>query len=88
LLHTFIGSKIAELSDGDQRGHMDTTTKVLNGVFIGLSLLVAILTSWTVYNLVQSHIRKMAEFSPEVDELAAEALEDEEAPLLSPSAQV
>ncbi len=39
----------------------------------------------TVYNLVQSHIRKLDDFPPEVDELAAEAIEhyDEEAPLLS-----
>ncbi|KAJ3511929.1 hypothetical protein NLJ89_g3821 [Agrocybe chaxingu] len=87
LLHTFIGSKIAELSDGDQRGHMDTRTKVLNGVFVGGGILVAIFTSWTVYNLVQRHIRHLEGFSPEVDELAAEAIEDydEEAPLLSPT---
>ncbi|PPQ64701.1 hypothetical protein CVT24_008328 [Panaeolus cyanescens] len=87
-LHTFIGSKIAALSDGDQRGHMDTRTKVLNGVFIAGGILVALFTSWTVYNSVQSHIRHMEGFPPEVDELAAEAVEDydEEAPLLSPPA--
>ncbi|KAF8165439.1 Golgi apparatus membrane protein TVP38 [Crassisporium funariophilum] len=87
LLHTFIGSKIAALSDGDQRGHMDTRTKVINGMLVGGGILIAIFTSWWVYTLVQSHIRHLEGFSPEVDELAAEAIEDydEEAPLLSPS---
>jgi len=38
-----------------------------------------------IYTLVQGHIRKLEGFPPEVDELAAEAIEqyDEEAPLLS-----
>ncbi|KAH9482932.1 Tlg2-vesicle protein [Psilocybe cubensis] len=85
-LHTFIGSKLAELSDGEQRDHMDTRTKILDGVFIGVSIVIALFTGWTVYNSVQSHIRHLEGFSPEVDELAAEAIEDydEEAPLLSP----
>lgn len=41
----------------------------------------------TVYNLVQNHIRKLDGFPPEVDDLAADAIEhyDEEAPLLSNS---
>jgi hypothetical protein len=41
----------------------------------------------TVYNLVQNHIRHLEGIPPEVDELAAEAIEDydEEAPLLSPT---
>jgi len=41
----------------------------------------------TVYNLVQGHIRHLEGFPAEVDELAAEAIEDydEEAPLLSPA---
>jgi uncharacterized membrane protein YdjX (TVP38/TMEM64 family) len=37
LLHTFIGSKIAELSDGDQRGHMDTRKFVLFYQSYGIS---------------------------------------------------
>ncbi|KIM46283.1 hypothetical protein M413DRAFT_441372 [Hebeloma cylindrosporum] len=87
LLHTFIGSKIAALSDGDQRGHMDTRTKILNGLLVGGGIVIAFIASWTVYNLVQSHIRHLDGFPPEVDELAAEAIEDydEEAPLLSPT---
>ncbi|KAF8974212.1 Golgi apparatus membrane protein TVP38 [Flammula alnicola] len=87
LLHTFIGSKIAALSDGDQRGHMDTRTKILNGLLVGGGILIAIFASWTVYNLVQGHIRHLEGFPPEVDEAAAEAIEeyDEDAPLLSPT---
>lgn len=39
-----------------------------------------------IYTLVQGHIRKLEGLSPEVDELAAEAVEQysEEAPLLGP----
>ncbi|KAF8812349.1 Golgi apparatus membrane protein TVP38 [Phlegmacium glaucopus] len=87
LLHTFIGSKIASLADGDQREQMDTSTKVLNGLLVGGGILVAIGTSWWVYTLVQNHVRHLDGFPAEVDELAAEAIEEfgEEAPLLSPT---
>ncbi|KAF9452459.1 Golgi apparatus membrane protein TVP38 [Macrolepiota fuliginosa MF-IS2] len=83
-LHTFIGSRVAALSDGDQRDRMDTHTKVLNGVLVGGGLLIAVFTSWLIYTLVQNHIQKLEGFPSEVDELAAEAIEqyDEEAPLL------
>ncbi|KAF8913811.1 Golgi apparatus membrane protein TVP38 [Gymnopilus junonius] len=87
LLHTFIGSKIAVLSDGKQREHMDSRTKVLNGLLVGGGLVIAIFTSWMVYSLVQRHIRHLDGLPTSVDELAAEAIEnyDEEAPLLSPT---
>ncbi|TFK43629.1 Golgi apparatus membrane protein TVP38 [Crucibulum laeve] len=87
VLHVFIGSRMAALSDGDQRGHMDSRTKVINGLLIGGGIMVAIFTSWMVYTMVQGHIRKLEGLPAEVDELAAEAIEeyDEEAPLLSPT---
>jgi len=82
-LHVFIGSRVAALSDGEQRSHMDTHTKIVNGVLIGGGILIAIIASWLVYTSVQNHIRNLSGISPEVDELAAEAVEDsEEAPLL------
>ncbi|KAJ7095289.1 hypothetical protein B0H15DRAFT_828894 [Mycena belliarum] len=84
LLQVFIGSKVAALSDGEQRSHMDTSTLILNGLFIGGGIAVAIVTSWLVYTSVQTHIRNIPGMSPETDELAAEAFEDsEEAPLLT-----
>ncbi|KAJ7638724.1 Golgi apparatus membrane protein TVP38 [Roridomyces roridus] len=83
-LQVFIGWKIAALSDGEQRNKMDTQTKVLNGLLIGTGIGFAILASWWVYTSVQNHIRKLPDFSPETDELAAEALEDtEETPFLT-----
>ncbi|KAF8076288.1 Golgi apparatus membrane protein TVP38 [Lyophyllum atratum] len=84
VLHVFIGSRIAALSDGDQRGHMDTQTKVINGLLIAGGIVVAAFTSWLVYNMVQKHIRHLEGMPPEVDELAAEAIEEygEEDPLL------
>ncbi|KAK0486917.1 Golgi apparatus membrane protein TVP38 [Armillaria luteobubalina] len=84
LLLVVIGSRIAALSDGDSRSHMDTHTKVMNGSLIGGGIIVAIFTSWLVYTLVQNHIRQLEDISPEVDRMAAEAIEeyDEDAPLL------
>ncbi|KAJ7937144.1 hypothetical protein B0H13DRAFT_1944449 [Mycena leptocephala] len=86
-LHVFIGSRIAALSDGEQRGQMDTHTKIVNGLLIGGGILIAIFASWLVYTLVQKHIRSLSGISPEIDELAAEAVEDaeEDAPLLNSS---
>ncbi|KAL0949723.1 hypothetical protein HGRIS_009763 [Hohenbuehelia grisea] len=83
-LHVFIGSRLAALSDGDQRSHMDTQTKLLNASLIVFGIALAAGASWSVYTLVHKHIRHLDGISPEVDELAAEALEDydEEAPLL------
>lgn len=84
LLHTFIGSKLAALSDGDQRGQMDMQTIILNALLVVAGLCIAVFTSWWVYTLIQGHIRHLDGIPPEVDELAAEAIEDfdEEAPLL------
>lgn len=84
-LHTFIGSRMAALSDGHQRNEMNTHTKVLNGLLVGGGLLIAVFTSWLVYMLVQGHIRKL-EGSPEIGELTVEVVErcSEESPLLEP----
>jgi len=84
LLHAFIGSKLAALSDGNQRSHMDIHTKVLNGLFVVGGIGLAIFTSWWLYTLVQRHIRQLEGIPPEVDDLAASAIEEfEDAPLLS-----
>ncbi|TFK76004.1 Golgi apparatus membrane protein TVP38 [Pluteus cervinus] len=87
LLHTFIGSKLASLSDGDQRSHMDTHTLILNSLFVGAGICIALFTSWWVYTLVQRHIKHLEGVPPEIDDLAAEAIAeyDEESPLLSSS---
>ncbi|KAI3612422.1 golgi apparatus membrane protein tvp38 [Moniliophthora roreri] len=86
LLHVFIGSRMAALSDGERRSHMDTRTKVINGLLIGGGVLVAICASGLVYTLVQRHIRTLDGLPRDVDEHAADAIEhfDEEAPLLGP----
>jgi len=81
LLETFIGSKMAELSDGKQRGHMNTTTKFIDAFLIIGGVCIACFASWTVYHLIQSHIRNLEGFPSEVDEMAAEH-RDEESPLL------
>lgn len=83
-LHVFIGSRLAEFSDGETRRHMDPQTKIINVTVIIIGVLITILTSWIIYRSMQSHIRHLKGLSPEVDELAAEAVEEagEGAPLL------
>ncbi|KAJ3475058.1 hypothetical protein NLI96_g12089 [Meripilus lineatus] len=83
-LQVFIGSRLAELSDGETRRHMDTQTKIINVCIIAVGITVTILTSWILYRSMQNHIRHLKGLSPEVDELAAEAVEEaaEGAPLL------
>ncbi|KAI0747440.1 Golgi apparatus membrane protein TVP38 [Irpex lacteus] len=83
-LHVFIGSRLAAFSDGETRSHMDKQTKILNVLLILFGVLVGILASWLTYRSMQSHIRHLSGISPDVDELAAEAVEDagEGAPLL------
>ncbi|THH02411.1 hypothetical protein EW026_g436 [Hermanssonia centrifuga] len=83
-LHVFIGSRLAALSDGDTRRGMDTQTKIMNTALVVCGILAAILTGWIIYRSMQAHIRKLEGIPPEIDELAAEAVEDagEGAPLL------
>jgi len=83
-LEVFIGSRIAALSDGGQRQHMDTQTKLINWALLIGGILVAIIASIVVYRLVQKQIRQRSDLSPDVEDLAAEAIEDidEGAPLL------
>ncbi|KAF7313703.1 hypothetical protein HMN09_00527200 [Mycena chlorophos] len=83
-MQVYIGSLLAVLSDGEQRKHMDTQLKIINGVLLGGGIAIAIVASWVIYTSVQKHIRTLPGIPPAVDELAAEALEEsEDAPLLS-----
>lgn len=84
LLYTLIGSRLAPLSDGDQRQEMDTQTMIIDislavgGLFLGL------VASIVVYRLVQRQLRHLKGVSPSTEEDIIEALEeaDEGAPLL------
>ncbi|OSD04339.1 Golgi apparatus membrane protein TVP38 [Trametes coccinea BRFM310] len=85
-IFVFVGSRLASLSDGEQRSHMDTTTKILNiSISVG-GVLVAALASWIIYRAMRKEILHLDGVPPEVDELAAEAIEEAEegAPLLGP----
>ncbi|KAG1753937.1 Golgi apparatus membrane protein TVP38 [Suillus paluster] len=84
MVYVFVGSRIARLSDGEQRNHMDTQTKVINSLLVLGGILLSILASSLVYYFMQKEIKRLHASSSERDELAAEALEEaEEAPLLS-----
>lgn len=52
---------------------------------VGVSVLVGLIASIVVYRLVQNHLRHLKGIPADIDELAAEAIEDadEGAPLLS-----
>ncbi|KAF9653456.1 Golgi apparatus membrane protein TVP38 [Thelephora ganbajun] len=84
LLHTFIGSRLAPLSDGEQRQEMDTQTKIINGCLVGGGILLGIAASVIVYRLVQRQLRHLKGVSPSTEGDIIEALEeaDEGASLL------
>ncbi|KAH9846944.1 Golgi apparatus membrane protein TVP38 [Lenzites betulinus] len=85
-IFVLVGSRLASLSDGEQRSHMDTTTKILNiSISVG-GILITALASWVIYRSMRKEILHLQGVPPEIDELAAEALEEAEegAPLLGP----
>ena len=84
LLHTFIGSRLAPLSDGEQRHGMDTQTKIINGCLVGGGILLGIVASFVVYHLVQHQLRHLKDVPPSTEEDIIESLEEaqEGAPLL------
>ncbi|KAF9783037.1 Golgi apparatus membrane protein TVP38 [Thelephora terrestris] len=84
ILSIFIGSRLAPLSDGEQRQEMDTQTMIIDaGLAIG-GLLLGLVASVVVYRLVQRQLRHLKGVSPSTEEDIIEALEeaDEGAPLL------
>jgi len=86
-LLVFIGSRMAALSDGNQRDRMDTQTKIINGALVAGGLLFAVIASLSVYHLVLRQIRRMEVLPGPVDGAAAEPAEgvDENSPLLRSS---
>jgi len=60
LLYVFIGSRMASLSDGKQREHMDTETKVVNSILIVAGLLSSVASGWILYALVKRHLQGVA----------------------------
>ncbi|EJU06249.1 Golgi apparatus membrane protein TVP38 [Dacryopinax primogenitus] len=78
LLHVFIASRIALFSDGETRGQMDTTTKIVNALSMVLGMVLGAGTGIIIYRLTLRKIRELEGTDPETDELAAEALEDAE----------
>ncbi|KAH8118359.1 Golgi apparatus membrane protein TVP38 [Phellopilus nigrolimitatus] len=83
-LVVFVGSRIAKLSDGEQRGQMDIIAKVLNIVSVVVSIALGILAGAVTYRLLQKQIKELRESADLNGELAVDALEETEegAPLL------
>jgi hypothetical protein len=51
---------------------------IINAGLVGGGLLIGVIASVVVYRLIQGHLRRLKGIPPEVDELAAEALESTE----------
>ncbi|KAG1725835.1 Golgi apparatus membrane protein TVP38 [Suillus lakei] len=89
MVHVFVGSRIARLSDGEQRNDMDTQTKLLNSFAVVGGIFETVLSSSLVYYFMQKEIKRLHASSSARDELTAEALEaTEESPLLSSDSRV
>jgi len=56
LLYVFIGARMASLSDGKQRDHMDTQTKVMNTILIIVGFASSAASGWILYTLVKRHL--------------------------------
>lgn len=83
ILYVFIGSRLASLSDGEQRHHMSTETVIIDACLIVGGLFIGVIASVVVYRLVQRQLRNTKGGSSGIAEMAVESLEDsEEAPLL------
>ncbi|KAG9317565.1 hypothetical protein JVU11DRAFT_1772 [Chiua virens] len=86
LLYVFVGSRIANLSDGEQRSHMDTTTIFINSCLVVGGILIAIISSSVVYYFVHKEINALHSGRPTTVALDTEALEGPEGvPLLENS---
>jgi len=80
ILYVFIGSRMASLSDGNQREHMDTQTKVVNSILIVAGALCGVAAGWILFVLVKRQLQVL----PKAGGLSFEATEapDENASLL------
>jgi len=78
MVYVFVGSRIARLSDGEQRSHMDTTTTFINASLIIGSILISVIASSVVYYFVQKETKLLHSSLSTTDGLAAEAREDPE----------
>ncbi|KAF8484949.1 Golgi apparatus membrane protein TVP38 [Russula ochroleuca] len=75
LLYVFIGSRMASLSDGKQREHMDTETKVVNGILIVAGILSGAAAGWILYALVKRQLQ-LEGISPKTHGLLSDVLEE------------
>jgi len=84
MVYVFVGSRIASISDGEQRNHMDAASKFVNGCLIIGGVVVSIIASSVVYYFVQKEIQILHGNRPTADRLDTEATEGEEGePLLT-----
>ncbi|KAH0840033.1 Golgi apparatus membrane protein TVP38 [Lanmaoa asiatica] len=77
MIYVFVGSRIASLSDGEQRSRMDATTMFINGSLIAGGIVISIISSSVVYYYVHREIDLLHNSRSTTDEVT-ETLEDAE----------
>ncbi|KAI0307343.1 hypothetical protein B0F90DRAFT_1814107 [Multifurca ochricompacta] len=74
LLYVFIGSRMASLSDGQQREKMDTQTKVVNGILIVAGILSGVAAGWILYALMKRQLKSISLASEVIEEVTKMSL--------------
>ncbi|KIM68625.1 hypothetical protein SCLCIDRAFT_885490 [Scleroderma citrinum Foug A] len=85
LVFIFIGSRIASLSDGEQRSQMDAQTKFINFLVIIGSVVISLVVSSILYSFMKKEVAAIHTDSSRTDDYNATVLDDTEqnAPLLT-----
>ncbi|KAL8291758.1 hypothetical protein RQP46_002016 [Phenoliferia psychrophenolica] len=94
LLHVWVGSRMFLFADPDSRKHMDTQTKVINGVYVVVGSILGGFTSWYLYKLTMKYVDEvnlqedegedLEEQAGLIDSVDAMLDEDDDATPLSP----
>jgi len=82
LLATFIGSQIAELSDGTHRANLSAAAQIFNIFSVVLSFGIAFGTGWHIWRMTERRMGNMEGFHGETDDLAAGTFGGTSTPLL------
>ncbi|PWN48003.1 hypothetical protein IE53DRAFT_389823 [Violaceomyces palustris] len=64
-LHVFIGQRMYQLMDRDQRAKMDFWSKLVNAIYIAIGSLVGFLTSWVVWRETRKILDETRDQEPE-----------------------
>ncbi|KAF8341366.1 uncharacterized protein EI90DRAFT_3143709 [Cantharellus anzutake] len=81
-LAVFIGSQVADLSDGTHRKALSTGVKILDILSIAVSVGLALGTGWYVWSMTDAHIQNIEDLPRETGRLVTDVLDSVGTPLL------